>query len=484
MSSNGGVEKVEWTYRMRFYNYNMANSSAFEGLHQLQGGNGGGFESWVQEPLADGSPVDLVFATLSETRLQLGPWVREYRTQPSHALDVATYQNSLKEADKKNELPWTSVLDGMAEKYNGNLKTLLLFSRSRFRRDPESLPLFGRLPDKRVAGLALPNPKKAFIGRSLLSRHEELHFCFAGAHFPISDIAAALEDPKKDNLEEAKILLARTLRKVLCKAQRMGLLDDGTILILQGDLNSRTVLRPSGNQLDVLSEVMADKELQAAIRVGLPLLDGEWFEPSNADPSELPVTYKFLYDVGETFLKGESSLTLKSLLQAASDVELSPKSPSSERLDFKEGSFRPFRFPASADRLLVWAPTKLARRLRWNFPKGGYEVIHTQGGSDHRPVVLEAALTVVAAAPDTSEPCRPDPSPELIEAVTQDDADNSDSGESPGLFGSLARGGQSWSQQQLVSSFGWIRALIPGCKARAEQMIKVVDGKLRNREIG
>ncbi|CAE7728454.1 unnamed protein product [Symbiodinium microadriaticum] len=412
---------------------------------------------------------------------------------------------SVTSVTRKNELPWTSVLDGMAEKYNGNLKTLLLFSRSRFRRDPESLPLFGRLPDKRVAGLALPNPKKAFIGRSLLSRHEELHFCFAGAmellrqaaswernglkmrpeknhmpmggaHFPISDIAAALEDPKKDNLEEAKILLARTLRKVLCKAQRMGLLDDGTILILQGDLNSRTVLRPSGNQLDVLSEVMADKELQAAIRVGLPLLDGEWFEPSNADPSELPVTYKFLYDVGETFLKGESSLTLKSLLQAASDVELS--------LDFKEGSFRPFRFPASADRLLVWAPTKLARRLRWNFPKGGYEVIHTQGGSDHRPVVLEAALTVVAAAPDTSEPCRPDPSPELIEAVTQDDADNSDSGESPGLFGSLARGGQSWSQQQLVSSFGWIRALIPGCKARAEQMIKVVDGKLRNREIG
>ena len=27
---------------------------------------------------------------------------------------------------RKNELPWSSVLDGMAEKYNGNLKTLLL----------------------------------------------------------------------------------------------------------------------------------------------------------------------------------------------------------------------------------------------------------------------------------------------------------------------------------------------------------------------
>ena len=35
----------------------------------------------------------------------------------------------------RNELPWTSVLDGMAEKYNGNLKTLLLqlvcFQKSR-----------------------------------------------------------------------------------------------------------------------------------------------------------------------------------------------------------------------------------------------------------------------------------------------------------------------------------------------------------------
>ncbi|CAE7239203.1 unnamed protein product [Symbiodinium natans] len=438
----------------------MANSSSFDGLHQLQGGNGGGFESWVQEPLADGSPVDVVFATLSETRLQLGPWVRDYRTQPSHTLDVATYQNSLKEADKKNELPWTSILDGMAEKYNGNLKTLLLFSRSRFRRDPDSLPLFGRLPDKRVAGLALPNPKKAFMGRSLLSRHQELHFCFAGAHFPISDIAAALEDAKKDNLEEAKFLMARTLRKVLRKAHRAGLLDDGTLLILQGDLNSRTVLPSAGHQLDVLSEVLADKSLQAAIQAGMPFLDGEWFEPSTSDPLELPVTYKFSFDVGETFLKGDSSLTLKSVLDAASAVELSPKSPSSERyhatlcslpaqrlkdwgLDFKEGSFRPFRFPASADRLLVWAPRKLARRLRWHFPKGGYEVLHTQGGSDHRPVILEATLTVASSMPEASETSLPDPSllepsAQLVEAITQDDAEDSDSGESPGLLGSLA----------------------------------------------
>ena len=31
-----------------------------------------------------------------------------------------------------------------------------------------------------------------------------------GAHFPISDIAAALENEKKDSLEEAKLLVART----------------------------------------------------------------------------------------------------------------------------------------------------------------------------------------------------------------------------------------------------------------------------------
>ena len=32
----------------------------------------------------------------------------------------------------------------------------------------------------------------------------------AGAHFPISEIAAVLEDAKKDSLEEAKTLMART----------------------------------------------------------------------------------------------------------------------------------------------------------------------------------------------------------------------------------------------------------------------------------
>lgn len=32
----------------------------------------------------------------------------------------------MKEADKTNEMPWSGMLDGVAEKYNGNLKTVLL----------------------------------------------------------------------------------------------------------------------------------------------------------------------------------------------------------------------------------------------------------------------------------------------------------------------------------------------------------------------
>ena len=99
---------------------------------------------------------------------------------------------------------------------------------------------------------ALPNPKKAFMGRSLLSRQDALHICFAGemdrwtvilcdfliliffvlfyanfmpifrsdfiifiwhrhhmagAHFPIAEMAAVLD--QIGGLESAKVIMAR-----------------------------------------------------------------------------------------------------------------------------------------------------------------------------------------------------------------------------------------------------------------------------------
>ncbi|OLQ07020.1 hypothetical protein AK812_SmicGene9685 [Symbiodinium microadriaticum] len=100
MSSNGGVEKVEWTYRGAM-------------LAMLGGLQKGG-------------------------------------------------ELSMAWPGTKNELPWTSVLDGMAEKYNGNLKTLLL------------------LQDKRVADLVRTSsrhdgvfPPGVQVPRSMLEQFPE-----------------------------------------------------------------------------------------------------------------------------------------------------------------------------------------------------------------------------------------------------------------------------------------------------------------------
>lgn len=124
-----------------------------------------------------------------------------------------------------------------------------------------------------------------------------------GAHFPIAEVAATLD--QIGGLELAKIIMARcgsqriqdgilvvfmpfseenqqekpsstlgmahpchaamprTLRKVLRNAMRRGILSDNTLMVLQGDLNSRTLLGARGEVKDILQEVMADSQLQA-----------------------------------------------------------------------------------------------------------------------------------------------------------------------------------------------------------------------------
>lgn len=57
--------------------------------------------------------------------------------------------------------------------------------------------------------------------------------------------------------------MPRTLRKVLRNAMRRGILSDNTLMVLQGDLNSRTLLGARGEVKDILQEVMADSQLQA-----------------------------------------------------------------------------------------------------------------------------------------------------------------------------------------------------------------------------
>merc|ERR1712032_303863 len=72
-------------------------------------------------------------------------------------------------------------------------------------------------------------------------------------------------------------------------------LDEHTILILQGDLNSRTVLCEGGVFKDLLSATLEDEKWQHFMVADLPpKLHGEWREVSTfEDDGRLPVTYKF-----------------------------------------------------------------------------------------------------------------------------------------------------------------------------------------------
>eukprot|EP00439_Symbiodinium_sp_Y106_P013220 s2923_g1.t3 len=308
------------------------------------------------------------------------------------------------------------------------------------------------------------------------SQSHRIRICFVSCHFPITQIAAALEDPLQDPLEAAKIALAKTLRKVLRKAHQRSLTDERTIIFVQGDINSRTVLR-EGEVNDVLLELLEDESLQSAIQQQLEDLPaGRWREAVSHDSvHELPVTYKFnnkkvcqtgnsparrRAERAEQSPKSEESgsdrehyLTIgdvmsKARLRADSVPDLSkvqttkttstttskrtegglykrtlatlgqewldnwgvvwslvvhietPRwlssfgKPSHRAQAFKQKDFRSFRFPSCADRVIYWASDALYDRMSWELPRGGYEVNHSQLGSDHRPVSLEVILRI------------------------------------------------------------------------------------------
>eukprot|EP00913_Durusdinium_trenchii_P011056 g10379.t1 len=81
---------------------------------------------------------------------------------------------------------------------------------------------------------------------------------------------------------------------VLRSASKQLHLDRGTVLFLQGDLNSRTFLEGRGK--DLLLEVLKDLPLQRAIQRGMDLPNGRWYEVACPDTAkgalQLPVTYK------------------------------------------------------------------------------------------------------------------------------------------------------------------------------------------------
>eukprot|EP00929_Paragymnodinium_shiwhaense_P107619 TRINITY_DN7388_c0_g1_i3.p1 TRINITY_DN7388_c0_g1~~TRINITY_DN7388_c0_g1_i3.p1 ORF type:complete len:597 (-),score=94.83 TRINITY_DN7388_c0_g1_i3:286-2076(-) len=414
--------------RLRFFNFNMANSSSYQSVAELQGPGGRGrFEQHFSETLADGSNADIVFITLVETRLPVTEWVQDYtakRKRASH-LDVVLSQNARRESAQVKKSPFGALAENLACTYNGNLKTILAFSSKTFREEPNGA-LFGLFHEARVAGLHLPNPKKSFLGQMVETTDgegESLRLAFVGAHFPISKVANALEDPNINNLQKAKIALGKTLRKVL-EAASNELSDGRTLLFVQGDLNSRTELG-GGMARDVLLEILNDESMQLAIQEGLPLPLGEWQElPCYESAYDLPVTYKYQESGGRADLL-HTNLTIGDIMDAAVDgndrsqtfcfgpgddgvqrsmsqrpcelyhkamYDIGDKKLADWGLAFKSRDFKAFRFPACADRVVYWAPLKLSRRIHWELPRGGYEMNLAQLGSDHRPVSLEVVM--------------------------------------------------------------------------------------------
>lgn len=263
-------------YRLRFFNFNMANSSSYQSVADLQGPGGRGpFVSALRDPLADGGNADIVFATLVETRLNLSEWVQEYTQQHrGERLDRVLSQNARREGARNTRSRVRGWVEGIAASYNGNLKNILAFSSASFEEDPKGV-LFGRLTEAKVLQrIPVPNPKKAFLGRSVQEVEggdRGVRLCFVGAHFPLAKLAAALEDtgPGIDQLHAAKAALARSLWKVLRKACKKGIADERTALFLQGDLNSRTVLRQEATE----NEYCAILDRASGQRLGLVWCD-------------------------------------------------------------------------------------------------------------------------------------------------------------------------------------------------------------------
>jgi len=403
----------------------MANNSSFTSVANLPGPGGcGRFSNVLQDPVSDGGVVDVVYATFVETRLVVKEWIDGYKKNNKHPkrFDTILSQNARREGSRQSG-KLVSLMEGMASTYNGNLKSLLAFSSQTFSAvGGRSGCFMGRLTETMIGGVHIPNPKKAFMGR-VVEHHTGLRLCFASAHFAISKIAAALEDVNP--VKHAKLAFAKTLRKMLRKACRCGVINPRTIIILQGDLNSRTVLEgPVAH--DVLLEVIADKRLQRAIQHGLPLPSGCWQEvnPIN-NARSLPITYKYSACVGRTMDKPGGSLTLGNVMEAYKSSSLRlPDSIDPYRrvlisigeeklkdwgLIFKRESFKSFRFPSCPDRVIFWAPDELANRLSWSLPQGGYSVNHCQSGSDHRPVTLEAVLHVTPEVQDLNDFLVPKP---------------------------------------------------------------------------
>merc|ERR1719159_1167620 len=160
------------------------------------------------------------------------------------------------------------------------------------------------------------------------------------------------------------------------------------MLIIQGNINSRTVLVDASDRpRDALLEMLSNRKLQRKICEGLPIPPGSFREICCFDSAlELPVTYKFEASVRPQC----NELKLQDIFNSNAAYQMPKAYGQKESQDWNENRYREilsrlFRdplskswglffdpqddkyhhFPAAADRVIYWAPDKLANRVQW-----------------------------------------------------------------------------------------------------------------------
>lgn len=313
----------------------------------------------------------------------------------------------------------------VADKFGGDLKTVLL-CRHEFK-EVEGGKVFCSY-DGSSQGVSKGNPMKSFLGQSFDMTNMPVRFIFLGTHFPMSKLGELMQDTTRsedDLLQKMKCSVARLLQKILRHLMQRELLHKNTIVLLQGDLNSRCI-RHEGKYVDLLTETLQDVRLQQFIASDLPPeLQGEWREVVNEqDTGNLPVTYRFDQALSPSDLGNTSRLSLNQVyggsawsieagsmqesemtyaqvldrLRAHGTLEewglYSPKHSSQvDGNSAGSSKFKPSRLPACTERVLFYAPGNMLDSCKWETLRG-YEVNYAQTGSDHKPVFLEATLTI------------------------------------------------------------------------------------------
>lgn len=376
----------------------------------------------IGDPLSKG--VDCAFGALSESNWsvsQLSPGMR-HRVGCNTALRIFTLSAAKVKLERQRSAQTLGSFFRcfgfakvkVAERVAGNLETVVICS-SKLEAVDNGV-ILGSVGKEGGCGR---NPLKCFVGQTFEAACGRVHFVLMGAHFPIRGIGAAMQDfsiPTEAVLERIKAHVSMMLQKILQTVHEQGQLTRDTILILQGDLNSRTVLA-NGKIKDVLYNTLQCPEAQETINSILPVeLRGEWREVVTvSEPCYLPVTYRFnekakMSDVPRSGLRlrelfGDSRFTQQKLCHAhtgkhGKDHYREVIDQLGETLDEYElwrpkadDKMKPYRIPSCTDRVIFYAPKALQDRCTWECPRG-YEVNYQQLGSDHKPVLVEGTLRI------------------------------------------------------------------------------------------